>query len=263
MGGWALIIGCIFFLFILYKIFDNIFKKFLNAYGEKMKKAYITIFFILVFLEYIFAAQARNIELVDLQTANTLIKAELRSDIKLYPGGGILMRLYIGIFDKLMIGGAFNIINLIGTGEVEYVFPPKFLGKIRLTDDEGVMPAISIGYEGQGYLDVPAKGTFVSLTKEINLNIVFFQLTGSVYANEFNDMAKNIDAGAGIAFAITRDFILSGEYDGFLGNNPGHINFGLGYFFNPIQIDIGFKYGLGDENIIVARILKIVYISYF
>jgi len=228
-----------------------------------MKKAYITIFSILIFSAGIFAAQARNIELVDLPTANTLIKAELRCDIKLYPGGGILTRLYIGIFDKLMIGGAFNIVNLIGTGEVEYVLPPKFLGKIRLTDDEGVMPAISIGYEGQGYLDIPAKGVFLSVTKEISLGVVFMQLTGAVYSNEFNNFGRDIDAGAGIAFAITKDFVICGEYDGFLGENPGHINFGLGYFFNPIQIDIGLKYGLGDENITVARILKIVYISYF
>jgi hypothetical protein len=210
-----------------------------------------------------FAAQARNIELVDLPTANTLIKAELRCDIKLYPGGGILTRLYIGIFDKLMIGGAFNIVNLIGTGEVTYILPPKFLGKIRLTDDEGVMPAIALGYEGQGYLDVPAKGAFVSITKEISLGIIFVQLTGTIYSNEFYDISRNIDAGAGVAFAITKDFIICGEYDGFLGDNPGHINLGIGYFFNPIQIDIGFKYGIGDDNITVARILKIVYISYF
>lgn len=235
----------------------------MNTFGEKMKKAYVAIFFILVFSAGLIAAQARNIELIDLPTANTLIKAEWRCDIKLYPGGGILTRLYIGIFDKLMIGGAFNIVNLIGTGEVEYVLPPKFLGKIRLTDDEGVMPAISIGYEGQGYLDIPAKGAFSSLTKEINLSVVFIQLTGTIYSNEFSDLGRNVDAGAGIAFAITKDFVICGEYDGFLGENPGHINFGIGYFFNPIQIDIGLKYGLGEKNITIARILKIVYISYF
>jgi hypothetical protein len=228
-----------------------------------MKKTYFLILFVFVFSVCAFASQARNIELIDLPTANTLIKAELRCDIKLYPAGGILTRLYIGIFDKLMIGGAFNVKNLIGTGEVECVLPPKFLGKIRFTDDQGAIPAISVGYEGEGYLDSPAKGVFISITKEINLNVVFLQLTGTVYTNEFNDFAKNIDAGAGIAFAITRDFVISGEYDGFIGDNEGHINFGAGYFFNPIQIDIGFKYGIGDENINVARILRIIYISYF
>lgn len=228
-----------------------------------MKKFNFLIFFLSVFIISVFAAQARNIELVDLPTANTLIKAELRCDIKLYPGGGILTRLYIGIFDKLMIGGAFNIVNLIGTGEVNYILPPKFLGKIRLTDDEGVMPAIAFGYEGQGYLDVPAKGAFLSITKEISLGIIFMQLTGTIYSNEFYDISRNIDAGAGFAFAITKDFVISGEYDGFLGDNPGHINLGVGYFFNPIQIDVGFKYGINNNNINVARILKIVYISYF
>ncbi|MCX7699104.1 MAG: hypothetical protein N2114_06545 [Candidatus Goldbacteria bacterium] len=228
-----------------------------------MKKVYIVIFFIFIFSICIFASQARNIELVDLPTANTLIKAELRCDIKLYPGGGILTRIYIGIFDKLMIGGAFNIVNLIGTGKVDYILPPKFLGKIRLTDDEGVIPALSIGYEGQGYIDIPAKGVFISLTKEISFSIIYLQLTGTVYSNDFNDITRNFDAGAGIAFAITKDFVICGEYDGFLGDNPGHINFGLGYFFNPIQIDVGFKYGLNDDNITVARIIKIAYISYF
>lgn len=228
-----------------------------------MKRSFIVHLYLLVFVWHLFASQARNIELVDVPTANTLIRGEVRVDIKFYPGGGILNRLYVGFFDRLMVGGALNIRNLIGTGDVELVFPPKFLGKIRLTDDTSAIPAISIGYEGESYFDIEARGLFVSITKEINLGSFFLQLNGAVYTNEFSQFGKAIDAGAGIAFAITREFNVCAEYDSILGNEDGHFNIGIGYFFDPIEIDIGIKYGLGNIENRLSRILKILYISYF
>ncbi len=227
-----------------------------------MKKSCFTVLLLLAAAQLSYAAQARNVELVDLPTANTMIKGEVRVDIKLYPAGGILSRVYVGLFDRLMIGGAFNVRNLIGTGDVTCDLPPQFIGKIRITDDDGAVPALSVGYEGQGYMDVPAKGAFISLTKEINIGIIM-QLTGTVYTNEFVHFGQNIDLGAGMAFAITREFILSAEYDSIIGDKRGHINFGVGYFFDPIEIDIGIKYGLSDMDYRVARMLKILYITYF
>ncbi len=228
-----------------------------------MKKIFLNLLFLMNILTFLFASQARNIELVDVPTANTLIRGEVRVDIKFYPGGGILNRLYVGFFDRLMVGGALNIRNLIGTGDVELVFPPKFLGKIRLTDDTSTIPAISIGYEGESYFDIKARGLFISITKELNLGSFFIQLDGAVYTNEFTQFGKEIDAGAGISFAITPEFIISTEYDSILGNEDGHFNIGIGYFFDPIEIDIGIKYGLGNMENRLSRILKILYISYF
>ncbi len=228
-----------------------------------MKKFLLSFLLFFNFITILSASQARNIELVDVPTANTLIRGEVRVDIKFYPGGGILNRLYVGFFDRLMVGGALNIRNLIGTGDVELVFPPKFLGKIRLTDDTSTIPAISIGYEGESYFDIEAKGLFISITKELNLGSFFMQLNGTVYTNEFSQFGKEIDAGAGIAFAITREFMISAEYDSILGNEDGHFNIGIGYFFDPIEIDIGIKYGLGNVESKLSRILKILYISYF
>jgi hypothetical protein len=228
-----------------------------------MKKIFLIFLLVFISINFLFAAQARNIELVDIPTANTLIRGEVRVDIKFYPGGGILNRVYAGFFDRLMIGGALNIRNLIGTGNVELVLPPKFLGKIRITDDTSAIPSISIGYEGESYFDVSAKGLFLALTKELNLGGIFLQLTGTVYTNEFSQFGKNIDAGAGLALALTKEFIISTEYDSIFGNADGHINIGIGYFFDPIEIDIGIKYGLGENECKLARILKILYISYF
>jgi opacity protein-like surface antigen len=227
-----------------------------------VKKACFTAVIMLALASTAAAAQARNIELIDVPTANTMIKGEVRVDIKMYPGGGILSRLYVGLFDKLMIGGAFNVRNIIGEGSVTFDLPPQFLGKIRITDDEGAVPAIAVGYEGQGYMDVPAKGAFLSLTKEVNAGIIM-QLTGTVYTSNFTHFGQDINAGAGAAFAVTREFVLSAEYDGIIGKEHGHINLGAGYFFDPIEIDMGIKYGTGGQTDRLARILKILYISYF
>lgn len=207
------------------------------------------------------AAQARNIEILDVPTANSLIKGEIRGDFKFYPGGGILNRLYVGLFDRLMIGGAERIDNIIGSGNLSFDIP-WFLIKIRFTDDDGAIPAISLGYEAPGYYQVPSKGAFVAVTKEIALGEVFAQVTGTVYTNNFRNFGQNIDLGAGIEFAITKEFIMGAEFDGIFGAYPDarYINFVIGYFFDPIQIDVGIKYNLNSD---VSRVLRIIYISYF
>ena len=208
-----------------------------------------------------FAVQARNIEILDVPTANSLIKGEIRGDFKFYPGGGILNRLYVGLFDRLMIGGAERIDNIVGSGNLSFDIP-WFLLKIRFTDDDGAMPAIALGYEAPGYYLVPTKGAYVAVTKEIALGSVFAQITGTVYTNNFRNFGQRIDMGTGIEFAITKEFILGAEFDGIFGANTDarYVNFVTGYFFDPIQIDLGLKYNLNRD---VSRVLRIIYISYF
>lgn len=228
--------------------------------GGKLKKIILCVLMLSVPV-LMLAVQARNIEILDVLTANSLIKGEIRGDFKFYPGGGILSRLYVGLFDRLMIGGGERVDNIIGNGNLSFNIP-WFLIKVRLTDDDGAMPAIAFGYEAPGYFDTPTKGAYIAVTKEIALGSVFAQLTGNVYTNNFSFFGRDIDMGTGIEFAITKEFILGSEFDGIFGATPNarHINFIIGYFFDPIQIDIGIKYNLNRE---VSRILRIIYISYF
>lgn len=208
------------------------------------------------------AAQARNLELVDVPTANTLGKGELRYDTKFYPGGGILNRLYVSIFDRLLIGCSVNVMGIIGSGDIVVDLPIKVNAKFRITDDEGAMPAISIGYEGQGYMGIREKGLFLAVTKEASAGPVVLQLTGNVYTSEFSEFGNRIDAGLGFAAAFTREFVFSFEFDGITrANNRTRINFGAGYFFDPIELALGFKYDI--DTFEFARFLKILYIAYF
>lgn len=228
-----------------------------------MKKAVISALLVLLTSGFIKAGQAGNIELVDVPTANTLSGGELRMDFKFSPGGGILSRIYIGIFDRFYIGGAFNVNNIIGSGDVNPDFPPNFMAKIRITDDEGAVPAVSLGYDGQGYMGLVAKGVFIAVTKEVNIGVIM-QLTVEVNTNNFVRFGQDIDMGAGLAFGITRELKACMEFDSILGDpGRGRINFGVGYFFDPIELGIGFKFGYGDGEYAQARILKVVYVRYF
>ncbi len=228
-----------------------------------MKNFLAAVLTALIFGLNLFAAQARNIELVDIPTGNSMLKGEVRYNSRFYPGGGILNKLYVGIFDRLMIGGAFNVNNLIGSGNVEFVIPPKFLAKVRFTDDDGAVPAIAVGYEGERYMDVQERGAFLAITKEAAFGNVYIQLSGAAYTNTFRPFGRDIDIGAGLALAITREFTISAEYDSIILDERGHINVSVGYYFDPIQIDIVLKYGMSDYDIRQARLLKITYISYF
>jgi hypothetical protein len=219
---------------------------------------------------FTFGIQAGNIEIMDLPTANTLIKGELCGDFKFYPGGGIYNRILVGLFDRLMIGGAMAVDNIIGTGNVN-VNVPGLLAKIRLTDDDGSVPAIAIGYEGAGYSDVPQKGAYLAVTKEIAIGSVFAQLTGTVYKTDFKYLGNDIDAGTGVEFAVTKEFTIGAEFDGIFGSaDSKHLNGLIGYFFDPIEIDVGIRYGYGNKNqdegfsnYTLSRVLRITYVTYF
>ena len=205
-----------------------------------------------------FGIQAGNVEIMDLPTANTLIKGELCGDFKFYPGGGIYNRIFVGLFDRLMIGGAMAVDNIIGTGNVN-VNLPGFLAKIRLTD------------EGAGYSDVPQKGAYLAVTKEIAIGSVFAQLTGTVYKTDFKYLGNNIDAGTGVEFAVTKEFTIGAEFDGIFGSaDSKHLNGLIGYFFDPIEIDVGLRYGYGNKSqeegfssYTLSRVLRITYVTYF
>jgi len=99
-----------------------------------MKKRFIAVL-IMILPAFLMATQARNIEILDVPTANTLMKGEIRGDFKFYPGGGILSRLYVGIFDRLMIGGAERLDNIISSADIS-AHIPWFLAKVRITDDD-------------------------------------------------------------------------------------------------------------------------------
>ncbi|MFP4465982.1 MAG: hypothetical protein ACLFP1_02920 [Candidatus Goldiibacteriota bacterium] len=227
-----------------------------------MKKTAVV--FMIIFLPVsLFAVQARNTELVDILTANTLSSGEMRVEAKFYPNGDVLNKLSIGIFDKLMIGGIFNVKNLIASGDVSFDVP-QFLVKWRFTDDKDAWPALAIGYEGMGNADVQAKGLYLAATKELASGDFSVQLTLDIYSEDFADFRGIVDAGAGIAMAVTREFVVTAEYDGILGIiGSRHINFGIGYFFDPIEIDVGIRYGIWSDHYYLSRMLKIMYIRYF
>lgn len=229
-----------------------------------MKKALLAVLLAVLACTAAYAGQARNIELVDVPTANTLLQGEIRIDFKFAPGGGILTRLYVGLFDRVFLGGSFNVNNVIGSGDIVPDFPPNFAVKIRATDDDGPVPAISIGYDGQGYMNIPAKGVFLAVTKELSISSIIMQLSAIINTNDFVHVAQGIDFGAGAAFAFTREFTACAEIDGlFGGDNRARVSFGLGYFFNPIEIDLGFRFGWGDGEPPQSRVLKITYVTYF
>ncbi|HRU38588.1 MAG TPA: hypothetical protein P5511_01830 [Candidatus Goldiibacteriota bacterium] len=225
------------------------------------KKALFSLFYVL-FSVAVMAGQARNTELVDVPTANTLLGGEIRIDFKFSPGGGILSRIFVGIFDRLYVGGAFNVENVIGSGDISPDLPPNLLAKIRITDDDAAVPAVSLGYDGQGYMNVPAKGLFLAVTKEVRAGIIT-QLTVEASTNNFTEFGKDIDMGAGLAFAITKELSVCFEIDSMLRQGRGRASFGIGYFFDPIEISIGCKFGYGNGEYAQSRMLKVAYISYF
>lgn len=94
---------------------------------------------------------SKPIKLIDLPTANILKGGALRTSLRLYEDGGALTYLSVGVSSKMMFGISFGGLHVIGDKSVNWNDYPGVNIAFRLVEEDLVLPAISIGYDWQGY----------------------------------------------------------------------------------------------------------------
>jgi hypothetical protein len=94
---------------------------------------------------------SKPIQLIDLPTANILKGGALRTSLRLYEAGGALTYLSVGVSSKMMFGISFGGLHVIGDEQVNWNDYPGVNIGFRLVEEDLVLPAISIGYDWQGY----------------------------------------------------------------------------------------------------------------
>jgi hypothetical protein len=109
-------------------------------------------------------------ELVDTPTAEVIDYYATQMNFRFYANGGILSRVGFGVFKGLNIGFSLDVDKLVGTSNPELRQPALNL-KYRLFDGAQQIPAIAIGYDGQGYNYNSSTSSY--LEKEKGLYLVF------------------------------------------------------------------------------------------
>ncbi len=214
---------------------------------------------------------ATNLYVVDIPTANTLLRGTYDAFARLYAPDGIVGRFVIALNDQFLFGGGINMENIIGSGDVQ-AQTPRFIAKWRIIAEDKNIPACAIGYDGLGYGDYNSdsgvwqhkqKGFYGAVTKEFS-SFGIFQLTCGMSRvdSRVYDPQRDITAFAGLAAAIIKEVALNVEYDDWFNTQGGEFNVGLGYNFDPamkLEFDLEDIGRAGDS---LERTLKIEYCNY-
>jgi hypothetical protein len=93
--------------------------------------------------------------LVDTPTAGTVAAGTFETRSKVFPGGGLELRVDIGLANWLSLGGSYGGLQIIGDGDPDWNPEPGFAVKIRVIEEDYFLPALALGVDtqGSGYWD--------------------------------------------------------------------------------------------------------------
>ena len=86
--------------------------------------------------------------LINRPTAGSLARGSYDFELRVYPGGGLLGGVAVGLTDRITFGATYGGLNIIGEGDVEWNPRPEVNIKYRLMEESYSGPAVSIGFSG-------------------------------------------------------------------------------------------------------------------
>lgn len=181
---------------------------------------------------------------IDLPTAGMLPHSTLSTDLDFYHGGGLLVGVSFGLFDRLDAGLSYGGVGIIGTESPSWNNSPGFHIKIRLLEESVAFPAIALGFDSQGkeeYVDSPgryvikSRGIYAVASKNYEAMGDLSLHGGVSYSLERGDDDTDPDVFVGIEKTIGPVISAVGEYDlalndtneDALGRGRGYLNVGL------------------------------------
>jgi hypothetical protein len=220
-------------------------------------------------------------QLLDNPCAKTLPQGGIAAGLRIYPEGGLLASVMVGINDRFGIGVSYGGENIIGMGKANMNPQPAAQLQYLLLEEQFLSPALVIGFDSQGYLRydkklkrymIKSKGIYAAGSKNTSFLGGIGIHAGINWSLENEDKDRNPDIFAGCHKWLTPEWLLIGEYDAELNDNKnnkvfsgeGLLNLGVRWFFTQnFFFEAAWKNLLGqgsygNEN---AREVKLVYLS--
>ena len=200
--------------------------------------------------------------LVDIPTAGMLDKGNFALDLDFYQEGGVLLALSVGIIDRLSFGISYGGSKLIGSQEPVMNELPGVNLRIRVIEENVVLPAIALGFDSQGKdgyrkdLDryvIKSPGFYAVGSKNYSL-AGFFSVHGGVnYSLERADDDSDVNFFAGVEKTLGPVISVVLEYNSALNDNSGNaLGKGNGY------LNAGIKWSIGGGLTLAVNLKDIV-----
>jgi len=207
------------------------------------------------------------IESVDIPTADILDAGTYSTSFRFYSEGGLMSRLLIAPFRRINLGLSFDVQRLIGSGDPHMINPAIHL-KIRAFDGTDVLPALALGYDGQGYLYQEStkhflhdrRGLYFVGSHEILLPDL--EIHAGVDVPDVED--AKVFGFVGSTYRITSAFAFLLEYDNIRKAPENRVNIGGRFWIMPsFNVDVAAR-NVGRKGIDGAeRIVRLNYVGNF
>ncbi len=195
--------------------------------------------------------------LIDMPTAGILNKGFVGVTSDVLPGGDLIERIEVGVFDNVSFGISYGGQNIIGAGSPKWYAYPGVNIRVRLLNETVSMPALTLGFDSQGkgeYFDstsryaVKSPGFFAAASKNFAF-MGYLSLHGTLnYSLESKDGDDFVDLRVGAEKTLGSDVSLIGEYDfAFNDNANKYFGSGNGYLNIGIRWSIGAGFTLGFD----------------
>jgi hypothetical protein len=215
-------------------------------------------------------------------TAGALDRGSFAVNLRLFGNGGLLGDVAVGITPRFMLGLSYGGENIIGVGDINWNPRPGIQARMRIIDESYVTPAITLGFDSQGY------GAHVdSLNRYINKSRGFFVVAsknyailhnlgfhgGLNYSLETDDDDKDLNFFLGADLSFNREIRFMLEYDFARNDNENDFRFGAGDGY----LNAGAQWAFSDRFFLqfslknlfengpngITREIKIGYLEYF
>jgi hypothetical protein len=216
---------------------------------------------------------SRNPEIVDVPTAEVVDHYGYRVSFRFGTAGAVQNKTAFGVFPRLNIGFGLDSEGLIGTGDAR-LNKPTINVKFRIFDGYSIIPAIALGWDGQGYVwnkqldeyEQRERGLYAVGTSEFLVRNLQIHFGGNI--SDFNsDESNDPRAFAGVTYSIPPYATLMAEYDNIRRYDERRINYGLRWFLSPnFTVDLAGRNipeHVGTKSRITERIVKLNYSGSF
>ncbi|MEE2658326.1 MAG: hypothetical protein VX733_07470 [Candidatus Latescibacterota bacterium] len=205
---------------------------------------------------------AEIIRLVDSPTAGLVDKGRFAVDLRMFSDGGLSGQLHAGILRRISIGLSFGGQGIIGNDAIDWYPRVEANARYRVIEESQGMPAITVGYETQGYgpyhprrYQIKSKGMFTAFSKNYLSSLGQFGAHGGVNLSREDEDDGDFSGWVGVdksineeLFAVVEyDFALNDNDDESLGSGRGFLNVG-GHWSPVAELSIGLLFKNILEN---------------
>ncbi len=218
---------------------------------------------------------------IDYPVAASLPRASFDVTMRVFPGGGALSSIDVGMTDRITFGVSFGGMNVIGEGDIDW---QPFAGanfRYVLLSEEVTLPSLAVGFESQGHgaynheakrFERKSLGFYAVATKNyVLLDHLTFHL-GVNRSLETADGDRSLNLFTAGDLGLTPELSVLGEYDfalndnsdNSLGSGKGYLNFGLRYNIkNVVYFEFYLLDLLRNKYEHFQRVVKLTYFEFF